>query len=465
MFQSWRIKLREADNAFKAGRLDEARSLIADGQLAEFLPGKRLAERLAARLAERACEDARSGEWDGAFRNLAAAFGVTGETASVTNARQLLATQAQAELEQRLRQGDVGGTLSRLEMFERHKLTGAAAQTLREVARRMESARNLSRRGRFSEAEQQIAAALTLRPDLELLRQQQSELQGKAEQVRLLSDRLHRALSNAEWDESAAVADELLAMAPEYRLAHEARKRAWAAVGTRLTDSRPASETQTWSPGSSRRAETESSETRTGPRLLLWVDGVGGYLVCLADEVILGQATHGNAVDVPLLADISRRHARIHRECGTYVLEPFHATRLDGRSIQGKAPLSDGDEIELGTGVRLRFRQPHALSGSARLEFISRHRTQPYADAVLLMAESCVLGPKWQNHVVCRDWSSDVVLYRQDEDLFCRAKEAIEIDGQLCDGRGRLDGNSHVVGGDFSLSLEELDRCSSQPLR
>jgi len=80
------------------------------------------------------------------------------------------------------------------------------------------------------------------------------------------------------------------------------------------------------------------------------------------------------------------------------------------------------------------------------------------------MAESCVLGPKWQNHVVCRDWAGDVVLYRQDEDLFCRAMESIEIDGQLCDGRGRLGGNSHVVGTDFSLSVEELDRCSTQPL-
>ena len=136
-----------------------------------------------------------------------------------------------------------------------------------------------------------------------------------------------------------------------------------------------------------------------------------------------------------------------------------------GDRCKQKTPLSDGEEIELGTGVRLRFRQPHALSGSARLEFVSRHRTQPYADGILLMAESCVLGPKWQNHVVCREWTGDVVLYRQDEHLYCRAAEAIEIDGQLCDGRGRLDGNSRVVGGDFSLSLEELDRCSSQPLR
>jgi hypothetical protein len=184
----------------------------------------------------------------------------------------------------------------------------------------------------------------------------------------------------------------------------------------------------------------------------------------MSDEVVIGQASPANRVDLPILADISRRHAKIRREGESYVLEPLHATRIEGRAIQSKTLLSDGDEIELGTGVRLRFRQPHALSGSARLEFLSRHRSQPYADGVLLMAESCVLGPRTQNHVVCRDWAGDVVLYRQDDQLYCRAMEAIEIDGELCDGRGRLDGNSHVVGSDFSMSLEELDRCSTQPL-
>jgi hypothetical protein len=222
--------------------------------------------------------------------------------------------------------------------------------------------------------------------------------------------------------------------------------------------------TQTWSPGrgtSDRLADGEEAGGPRKPRFLLWVDGVGGFLVCLGDEIVCGQATTGTTVDVPILADISRRHVRIRREGEAYVLEPLHATRLEGRPVQTKTLLSDGDEIELGTGVRLRFRQPHALSGSARLEFVSRHRTQPYADGVLLMAESCVLGPQWQNHVVCRDWSRDVVLYRQDDELYCRAMDSLEIDGRLCDGRGRLDGNSHVVGSDFSMSLEELDRCST----
>ena len=87
---------------------------------------------------------------------------------------------------------------------------------------------------------------------------------------------------------------------------------------------------------------------------------------------------------------------------------------------------------------------------------LSPHRTQPFADAVILMAESCVLGPKWQNHVVCRDWNGDVVLYRSDKNIMCRAMESIEIDGKLHDGRGPVNPGSHVLGTDFSLTLEAL---------
>jgi len=186
-------------------------------------------------------------------------------------------------------------------------------------------------------------------------------------------------------------------------------------------------------------------------------------LVCLGGEVTIGQAVPGSNVEVPIQGDLSRQHARIRRDDG-YLIEPLHPVRVDGKDVRETTLLSDGDEIELGQGVRLRFRQPHALSATARLELVSGHRTQPSADGILLMAESCVMGPKWQNHVVCRDWSSDVVLYRREGDLYCRAMEPIEVDDQYCEGQGKVETNSHVAGTDFSLSLEDLDKCCHKPL-
>ena len=66
--------------------------------------------------------------------------------------------------------------------------------------------------------------------------------------------------------------------------------------------------------------------------------------------------------------------------------------------------LADNQLIQLGDNVRLRFTKPHALSATARLVLESHHKTQPSADAVLLMADSCVLGPNRHCHVRCRNW-------------------------------------------------------------
>jgi hypothetical protein len=460
MFQTWRLTLREAGEAYKAGDLAEASRLLSVGNLTQFLPGKRLAEKVATRKAERATDGIKRGELDSAWGELEGAVALNGETSSLLRARQQLVDATIGEIIERLRSGDARGGLALIESLERRKIAATSIPTLRQVALRIQSAANLAKRGKFADAETQLIAALKLRPDLEELEQGRADCRKSMEQSRGLTQKLHRAMSKERWSEAVSLADAILELAPESALARDVRKRAWAKVGAKFSDSRRLAVTRAWSPNTQR----QETEETNGERFLLWVDGVGGYLVCLSNEVVLGQAAPGNRVDVPILADISRRHAKVRREGEGYVVEPLHVLRINGESVQNKTLLSDGDEIELGSGVRFQFRRPHALSASARIDLISRHRTQPFADSILLMAESCVLGPRWQNHVVCQSWDADVVLYRQDDELYCRAMDAIEIDGELCDGRGRLNPNSHVAGSDFSMSLEELDRCTSQPL-
>jgi hypothetical protein len=273
-----------------------------------------------------------------------------------------------------------------------------------------------------------------------------------------------------------------LELSPENRVARDARKRAWAEVGAPVADSRRMAETQYWGPlhgeqanngraGAVRPPVTQSDQEahadhrdaavpgspREARRFMLWIDAVGGYLVCLGDETLIGQAAPGTRVDVPIQADISRKHVKLVRHKEGYVLEPIGGkVVVDGKLVNEPVLLSDGAEIVLNEAVKLVFRKPHVLSSSARLEIVSGHRSLPHADAVILMGESCVLGPKWQNHVVCREWSDDVVLYRSDDKIMCRAMESIEIDGQLHDGRGPVRPGSHVAGTDFSLSLEAV---------
>ena len=190
-------------------------------------------------------------------------------------------------------------------------------------------------------------------------------------------------------------------------------------------------------------------------RFVLLVDAVGGYWVCLGDDIVVGQAGPERA-DLPILGDLSARHARIRRDGEGYLVEAFRDVYVDGRKIDHLAMLAHGSRLQLGPSVRLVFRRPHALSATARLDFVSRHRTQPSTDAVLLMADACVLGPAPFCHVVCPELKHDVVLYRRDERLLVRTPGKFEIDGVVCRDQAVLRPNSRIVGANFSLSLEPL---------
>jgi hypothetical protein len=119
------------------------------------------------------------------------------------------------------------------------------------------------------------------------------------------------------------------------------------------------------------------------------------------------------------------------------------------------AGLRDQDLISAGP-VNLRFRCPHPLSSTARVEFMSTHRTAPSCDAVLLMSDVCVLGPKPESHVVCPSWQREVILVRRSTGITCQIRGSFEIDGQEYQNRGELLSHSCVRGDDFSFSFEEL---------
>ena len=73
--------------------------------------------------------------------------------------------------------------------------------------------------------------------------------------------------------------------------------------------------------------------TRQEGAFYLWIDGVGGYLVCLNNRITLGQATPDAAVDVPLLADVSRLHATLTRDPEGYLLHALRPARVNGRTV------------------------------------------------------------------------------------------------------------------------------------
>jgi hypothetical protein len=187
----------------------------------------------------------------------------------------------------------------------------------------------------------------------------------------------------------------------------------------------------------------------------LWIDGVGGYLVCLENRVTIGQATPDAFVDIPLYADVSRLHATLTRDSEGYLIEASRALQVNGRPAE-RALLQNGDRITLGQSCQLQIRQPVPVSASARLEITSGHRLQLAVDGVLLMADTLVLGPDANAHVQMPDLAQPIVLFRQKDGLGVRHAGSFQLDGHRCKDRGTLAATSTLSGDDFALAVEPL---------
>ncbi len=192
-------------------------------------------------------------------------------------------------------------------------------------------------------------------------------------------------------------------------------------------------------------------------RFLLWVDAVGGYLVCLDDSVLLGRAGAESVADVAVLGDLSRRHALVLRDAdgSGYRVRAIQATFVNGKAV-AEAPLVDGDVIRLGSTVEFEFRRPSPFSATARLRIVSRHRLPLAVDGVILMAETCIIGSNRQAHIAAPGLDGPVVLYRQGAGLCCRGPGHFEIDGHPGTGRAPITTRSSVQGDGYSFSLEPL---------
>lgn len=203
-------------------------------------------------------------------------------------------------------------------------------------------------------------------------------------------------------------------------------------------------------------ANARTYQQQSGRRLVAWIDTVGGYLLCLGDEISLGQMSPHGAADIPFLADLSRRHAVIRRTGESYVMTPIHLVRVDGVKLAGPVVLRDRALLQLGDTVQLRFCRPHALSATALLIPESHHRIEPAVDAIVLMSDSCILGPQEHSHIRCRHWPGDLVLVRRGEQLRAHTEMPLEVNGQPYDPQSCIVGNGRLENDTIGLSIEEL---------
>ena len=191
-----------------------------------------------------------------------------------------------------------------------------------------------------------------------------------------------------------------------------------------------------------------ATQRKTDKRTIVWIDG-SGRLSSLPRRRSDARPT-SRPREAPRLRSWPTSpagHATIRRERESYIITPIHQVRVDGVELTGPRVLKEKAQIELGESVCLRFSKPHALSSTAILKLESHHKTEPAVDGILLMSESCVLGPKPHSHILCRHWKEDLVLFRRGEDLRFRTAT---LSGIITD-------STRIAGSNFALSFEELE--------
>jgi len=470
MFPSWRLKIRDAQQALEAGRWDEAGLLLQRDSVREFLPAKRLSQEVAARLVGRSQQRLLAGESSAGWQDLRLAAQLGGNDLQLAELRQAYARRGLERIRSFLARGETDLASQQITKLEQRRLGGDQRRLWKLVVELIARAKESSRLGDAAEAVGILERARQLLPDPKdpiaaQITERQAQLRADAAQIQELSARLHEAVSGQTWTTVHALAAALLELAPEHPSARQARRLAWRAVGMDATHSPQKSpglpagrllNVKTTRNGASSADGDTMTAHELGKRLVAWIDGVGGFLICLGDEVTIGQPSVPATVDIALLADLSRRHATLRRDGEAYVLTPIHDVSVNGRKLSGPMVLNDNALIELGDSVRLRFRRPHALSATAVLTVESHHKTDPAVDAVVLMSDSCILGPQRHSHVCCRDWSEDLVLFRRGAGLAFRTSAAVEVDGEPVDKNAVLPGNCRLEAENFALSFEDL---------
>ena len=143
-------------------------------------------------------------------------------------------------------------------------------------------------------------------------------------------------------------------------------------------------------------------------RFRLAVDDGGDLFVVSGRAPVLGHSRAGVA-DVPILADLESRHARLtfgesFHGGPLWRIEPLgEATVLVGdAAVEGARTLADGDLVRLAANLAFRFRRPDPSSSSALLEL--QHGAEAEgAQTVLLFVPGTSgrvrIGPRARRHV------------------------------------------------------------------
>lgn len=441
------LKLRQAREAVEGGRLEEARLLLAEPCVQGHRKRGPLVARLARAYAYRGESRLNNNDAEAAWADLLQAEQVQPGDKSCEALRQALARLGLGEVRALLRAGEPARAVEAMARLVERGVRSPEQEVLEQGLSSWLIARELGEQGEWGPALDGLERAQRLLPEsYPALGKLHQELDLKQRSLVDLVPRLYEAMDQRRWREVIELAERVLAEAPQHGEARRARTLAWQAVEPATVAMRP-----TIPPPS----PLTPPSAAVGPRFLLWIDGVGGYLICPGARLTLGQAGPDAAVDIPLVADVSRLHATLTRDEEGYMLEGHRPIQVNTQSVT-RTPLRSGDRITLGASCQLQFRLPAPLSLSARLDLVSGHRLPLSVDGVLLMADTLILGPGNQVHVSVPDLEKPIVLFRNKDALGLRFAGSLTVNSERVHERCLLGAGANVVGDAVSFTIESV---------
>ncbi len=463
------LTFRQAKESIRNGRPEEAQRMLTPLAAEGYRKAGRLLREVAATYVARGEKHHRADNPEAAWKDLLAAESLNTGDARVGALRTALTRIGVAECAAALEAGRPMHVLSVIGRMKERHVQRPDLDAMEILAQDWVMAIEMADRGDFL-----LAQATIDRLRTRLVMAPTTGLDAYARQLGERHDRFRTAiaaLSEAadahKWADAAKWAGEAIAVAPNHREARLIQIRAWeslrpntgtyhpnpvevatmAAVGGAASPVVPH-----YAPGPAARPSSHSGLPK---RFLLWIDGVGGYLVCLSSRVTFGQATADAPIDVPLFADVSRMHAELARDGEGYVVESNRGLHVNGTPNE-RTLLKCGDRVTLGASCQFLFRQPVSISPSARLELVSGHRLPLAVDGVLLMADNLILGPGSQTHITLPWATANIILYRSKDGLGVKFAGPFTVDNSPCRERANLTLPASISADSFSFTIEPV---------
>ena len=497
---AWFRRKNEIDDAINAGQLDRAMELTR--RLGESKAARNHRRQLTEALIERASAAAETQDYSAAWQALSQAisFADPRQKTLVSQTTLQLQNQTISSADAVLHAGQLRQAAGWVQLLADRDLSNQKSERIGSVADLLKSVDGLVVVGKLDEAIERLQTAERLYPELLGLSERLAEQQERKQTLGSLAKALQAAALACKWNDVCQLCDQILELAPQHEIALGAKRHAMqrikrrTSVGSRLTNvpesndgdlvvkrrstdiggggvagsgdvkgtavaqSDASTGRATDAAGADSTVDQDFSSVPLASSFLIWVDGVGGYLVCTKPINFIGQAVAGATVSIPLQADVRQRHARIETISGQHLIQPLGPVAIAGRQVpvDESIAIKSGQLILLGDRVELSYRQEHPLSKSARLDFVSRHRTLPWSDGVILAGQSVILGPNPNNHVFCPGWKSDLILFRRNDQWFAKSKIGFCVDEQAMGNEAEIRFDSRLHGDSFSLKLEPV---------